>query len=316
MNLRGFTLIGFVLMICTGTGAQTPANEIRTSASSALDQFSSADKRTVIPFELMPNGILFQLQIAGSTEHLWFSLDTGSGASYLDSAAANRLGLRASGNGTVHGAGAGSVPVDFVDSVTFELPGLTSSQHRVNTTDLSGLQWNHRIDGFLGYDFISRYVITIDYEAGKMTIAEAAGYSYAGAGEIFPIKFRGKWPYIEGTIAVPGVKPETGEFLVDSGSGDAVDDPTIARTSGPVRKVKTGVGLGQAGEGVLGRALYLQLGSFRLNGPVAACCSDNPDDQRKIGTEVLRRFTVILDYVRKRMILEPNSNFKQNFPDA
>ncbi len=316
MNLRGFVLIGFVLMICTGTRAQTPANETRTSAGSALYQFSSADKRTVIPFELAANGILFQLQIAGSTERLWFSLDTGSGASYLDSVVASRLGLRASGNGTVHGAGAGSVPVDFIDSVTFELPGLTSSQHRVNTTDLSGLQWNHRIDGFLGYDFISRYVITIDYESGKMTVAEAAGYSYAGAGEIFPIKFRGKWPYIEGIIAVPGVKPETGEFLVDSGSGDAVDDPTIARTTGPVRKVKTGVGLGQAGEGVLGRALYLQLGSFRLNGPIAACCSDNPDDQRKIGTEVLRRFTVILDYARKRMILEPNSNFKQSFPDA
>jgi hypothetical protein len=60
----------------------------------------------------------------------------------------------------------------------------------------------------------------------------------------------------------------------------------------------------------------LQLGSFRLNGPIASCCSDNPDDKRKIGTEVLRRFTVILDYARKRMILEPNSNFKQTFPDA
>src|ERR1700722_5009702 len=124
MNLRGFTLIGFVLMICTGTGAQTPANEIRTWASSALYQFSSPDKRAVIPFELMPNGILFQLQIAGSTERLWFSLDTGSGASYLDSAAAKRLGLRASESGAVHGAGAGSVPVNFIVSVTFELPGL------------------------------------------------------------------------------------------------------------------------------------------------------------------------------------------------
>jgi hypothetical protein len=35
-----------------------------------------------------------------------------------------------------------------------------------------------------------------------------------------------------------------------------------------------------------------------------------------IGTEVLRRFTVILDYARNRIILEPNAQFKDPFPDA
>jgi hypothetical protein len=50
-----------------------------------------------------------------------------------------------------------------------------------------------------------------------------------------------------------------------------VDDPTILKTTAHVRKVKTGVGLGQPGEGVLGRASYLQLGSFRLDAPTAAC---------------------------------------------
>jgi hypothetical protein len=279
-------------------------------------QFSSPDHRSVVPFELALDGIFFQLQIAGSSEPLWFTLDTGSGFSYLDVSVARRLGLRASGSGAVRGAGAGAVPVSFIESVTFKLPGLTSSGHRVNTTDLGGLQGHHRMDGLLGYDFISRYVITLDYAAGTMTIAEPVGFAYSGGGEILPIKFRGKWPYIAGTIAVPGNKPVTGGFLVDSGSGDAVDDPAILKTTAPVRKVNTGVGLGRPGQGVLGRATYLQLGSFRLDAPTAACCSSNPDDRRKIGTEVLRRFTVILDYTRGRMIIEPNRHFKEPFPDA
>lgn len=131
-----------------------------------------------------------------------------------------------------------------------------------------------------------------------MTIVEPTVFSYSGPGGVFPIQFRGK------------------EFLVDSGSGDAVDAPTILKTTGPVRKIKTGVGLGQPGEGVLGRALYFQLGSFRMNGPITSCCSGNPDDLRKIGTEVLRRFTVILAYSHSRMIVEPNSHFKEVFPDA
>jgi hypothetical protein len=316
MKIQRYAIVVLLLMMNTSSKAQTSTGEAPTQAAPAIYQFSSADKRTVIPFELTPDGIFFQLQIAGSSERLWFSLDTGAGSSYLDSGVAKRLGLQTSGSGTVHGAGAGTVSVNFIESVTFELPGLTSSGHRVNTTDLTGLQVHHPMDGFLGYDFISRYVIIVDYADGKMTMAEAAGYSYSGSGGIFPIEFRGKWPYIQGTIAVPGVKPETGQFLVDSGSGDAVDAPAILKTTGPVRKIKTGVGLGQPGEGVLGRALYFQLGSLRMDGPIISCCSGNPDDLRKIGTEVLRRFTVILDYPRNRMILEPNKHFNEPFPDA
>ncbi len=316
MKIQRFAIAVILLMVSTHSKAQTFAGKASAQAAPALYQFSSGDKHIVVPFELNADGIFFRLQIAGSSEHLWFSLDTGAGSSYLDSGVAKRLGLQTSGSGTVHGAGAGTVPVNFIELVTFELPGLTSSGHRVNTTDLTGLQGHHPMDGFLGYDFISRYVITLDYAAGKMTIAEPSTFLYSGSGGIFPIQFRGKWPYIKGTIAVPGGKPETGEFLVDSGSGDAVDDPAILKTTGPVRKVKTGVGLGEPGEGVIGRASYLQLGSFRMNGPTAACCSGNPDDRRKIGTEVLRRFTVILDYTRDRMIFEPNSHFKETFPDA
>jgi aspartyl protease len=308
---------GFIILLAVG--AETKAQTLGASAAekAALTyHFSSSENRTVVPFELNKDGIFFQLQIAGVPGPLWFSLDTGAGSTYLDSGVAKRLGLATSGSGTVHGAGTGNVAVEYIESVRFELPGLTSSGHRLNTTDLTGVQGHHPMDGFLGYDFISRYVITIDYAGGKMTIAEPSTFSYSGPGSVFPVKFRGKWPYIQASIAVPGVEPEEGEFLVDSGSGDAVDAPAILKTTAPVRKIKTGVGLGQPTEGVLGRALYLQLGAFRLEGPITACCSGNPDDLRKIGTEVLRRFTVILDYSRHRIILEPNSSFKEPFPDA
>src|SRR6185437_1560417 len=39
-----------------------------------------------------------------------------------------------------------------------------------------------------------------------------------------------------------------------------------------------------------------QLGHYRLANPITACCSANPDDQQKIGDEILRRFKVIFDY--------------------
>lgn len=315
MKMPWFTIVLLLLVLNTSPEARSSAGNSSAQAVPTLYHFSSPDSRTVVPFELHQDLIFFQVQIAGSSDPLWFTLDTGAGSSYLDSGVAKRLGLHTSGSGKVQGAGAGEVPVNFVESVTFELPGLTSSGHRVNTTDLSVLQGRH-LDGFLGYDFISRYVITLDYAAGQMTIAEPATFSYSGSGESFPIKFRGPWPYIEATVAVSGVKPETSEFFVDSGSSDAVDDPAILKSTGPVRKVQTGVGLGQPGEGVIGRTLYLQLGSYRLDAPTDACCSSVPDHERMIGTEVLRRFTVILDYAHSRLILQPNTHFKETFPDA
>ena len=45
----------------------------------------------------------------------------------MDVQVAKKLGLKTVRSGTVHGAGAGDVPVEYVDSVTFELTGLQCS---------------------------------------------------------------------------------------------------------------------------------------------------------------------------------------------
>ncbi len=271
-----------------------------------------------VPIEITHDVIFFQVQVKGSHRSLWFNLDSGSGATYLDRALAASLGLHATGSGSVHGAGSGAVPVQYLDSVTFELAGFESANHRVNVTDLGGLgeQFGRAEDGFFGYDFLSRYVVVVDYLARTMSICDPATFRYSGRGSAFPVRFRGRWPYIAGTIKVQGLAPQSGDFLVDSGSGDAVDHPAILKSTAPLRKIRTGVGLGTPGEGALGRAEYFELGSYRLKGPVTSCCSANPDDQQKIGGEVLRRFTVIFDYPHRRIILEPNRNLTEPFPDA
>jgi Phage integrase family len=170
-------------------------------------------------------------------------------------------------------------------------------------------------DGFLGYDFLRRYVVVLDYAAEKMTVYDPSNFKYTGSGAVFPVHFRHRWPYITGTIKVKGLDAQSGEFLVDSGSGDAVDHPAILKSTGPLRRIQTGVGLGTPGQGALGRAEYLELGRYRLQGPITSCCSTDPDDQTKIGGEVLRRFTVIFDYPNERIILEPNRNFREPFPN-
>ena len=274
-----------------------------------------SDGRAVVPFELTKNVMFFQIHVKGSSQMLWFNLDSGAGSSYMDAQVAKKLGLQTVGSGTVHGAGAGDVPVEYVDSVTFELPGLESANHRLKVTDFKALneQFGRAEDGLLGYDFLSRYAVVVDYAQQRMTIYDPANFKYTGSGTAFPVHFRDGWPYVNATIKVKGLDAQSGEFLVDSGSGDAVDHPAILKSTGPLRKTRTGVGFGRPGEGALGKAEYFELGRYRLLTPITACCSDNPDDQQKIGGEVLRRFTVIFDYLNQRIILEPNRNFAEPF---
>ena len=277
-----------------------------------------ASSQVVVPIEVTKNVAFFNIRLKGHGDPLWFSLDSGSGSNYIDAKIAVQFGLQPSGSGMVHGAGSGEVPVRFIDCVTLSFPGLKVKNCKFKSTDLSSVskQFGRAENGFLGYDFLSRYVVAVDYAAGKMTIYEPAAFQYRGEGETLRLHFRHGWPYVHGVIKVNGFAAQEREFLVDSGSGDAIDDPAIKQSSGPLRKIKTGVGLGTPTEGVLGRAEYLQLGRYLLDAPITSCCSANPDDLSKIGGEVLRRFTVIFDYPHQRIILVPNGHFSEPFPNA
>jgi hypothetical protein len=150
----------------------------------------------VVPFEVTKNIIFFQIHVQGSSRALWFNLDSGAGSSYMDTEVAKSLGLRTVGSGTVNGAGFGDVPVEYVDSVTFELPGLESGGHRINTTDFKSLneQFGRAEDGLLGYDFLSRYVVVLDYAGQKMTVYDPSNFKYTGSGVALSVHFRRHWP--------------------------------------------------------------------------------------------------------------------------
>jgi hypothetical protein len=261
------------------------------------------------------HGFVFEVSVGDSPRKLRFELDTGAAKTYLDAKVAAELGLEPTGSTVVHGSGREPFRVDQVAHVALHVGALVSPDHTINLTDLSGLA--DHLDGFLGADFIARYVITIDYDRNRLSIAAPDGFAYQGSGAVLPIELRNGQAWVEGSVHVPGGAAETSRFLVDTGSGDAVDAPAIRRSTGAVRHITTGVGLGEGtAEGVIGHADYFQLGPFRLDGALTACCAPNPDLSHMIGGEVLSRFTIVLDYPRGRIILERGARFAEPFPDA
>ncbi len=169
--------------------------------------FTQPKATITIPFELSRNGFFFTMRVNDGGP-LWFTLDSGSAANYLGMDQAEKLGLEFHGTKTVHAAGGQSTKVHIADGISFALPGLVSKEHQIHAASLPGLsQWGRSVDGLLGYNFLERFTVTIDYDAKQLTIMEPSRFNYTGPGEILPIQFDRDQPYVRAMIKVPGKTP-------------------------------------------------------------------------------------------------------------
>jgi hypothetical protein len=65
----------------------------------------------------------------------------------------------------------------------------------------------------------------------------------------------------------------------------------------------------------IGRAKSLQLGRFVIENPSVSLAQNVEGEGGVVGEEILRRFKVIFDFSHHRMILEPNSHFKDPYEE-
>jgi hypothetical protein len=261
----------------------------------------------VVPFELTGSTVLVPVHVNGS-ERKWFILDTGANSCVLADGLAKALKLvpQASAEGT--GAGAGPVPyLRYArESALFDIDGVEFRCDHVISLDLSNQPaiLGRPIDGILGSDFISQYVVVMDYDSEVLQLHDPARFEYRGKGELLPLTFDKRLPYVAARLTVAGVPPAHRRLLLDSGSEDAVDDDLILNSTGPHREVTGGVGLGQPYRVTFGWVDHLELGRFQLDHLPSVA-----PGVALIGGEVLRRFRVVLDYSRSRLILEPGAHF-------
>jgi len=161
------------------------------------------------------------------------------------------LALKATEKSSVGGVGVGRVEVDVVKNASLQLGDV-----RLDGVDLNLVDDIHESEGaagIIGYDLLCANVVTLDYKKPGIVVTAPSVYQYHGVGDVLPISFKGRWPYVRGVLKVPGVDPVPDDFLIDSGSEDAVNHPVIRRSKGPLRETNTGAGgFGQSLRGVVG----------------------------------------------------------------
>ncbi len=287
---------------------------------SEKDYHFPPDKTFVeIPFILNSNHIYIPV-VVGGPKPLSFILDTGAGGPVLDIEITKELGLKIIGKFEGRGAGEGTQEVNFVTLESVRLGDLVIDSVSAATIGLKPLSKYEGmpVEGILGYDIFSKFVVKVDYENQKLTLYEPSSFKYEGKGGILPITLEESHPHIKAKVD----DQYEGNFVIDTGARSSLVLSTpfvrkynLGAKTGKKIDVFSGIGIGGKAPGTVTRVKSIEIGKFNIPAPVTTLSSSEKGAfasekiDGNIGGGILKRFTVIFDYPNQRMILEPNGNF-------
>ena len=290
--------VAFFCMTCVGR-ADEPC-----STTIVFSKGVTSEKLTGV--SLQGASVFVSVRIVGKTDQLRFLFDTGAGRSVIGRSVATRLGLQPTAKSSIGGVGTGRVAADVVKGASLLL-----GQLRVDGVDLyvTDIPETEHVDGIIGYDLLCASVVTLDYKEPSIIVTAPSAFQYHGSGDKLPLEIRGRWPYVRGTLKVSGVDPVTDDFLVDTGSDDAVNHPVIRQSKGPLRETNTGNGgFGKSQPGVIGPNEWFRIGSTTIPATVSVCCAASEEVSRQVGSGILSRFRITFDYPGRSIFLEKYSD--------
>lgn len=280
---------------------------------------------TKFPFRLLTGGIItFKAKVSNYADSLNFIFDTGSGGISLDSSTAARLKVQTrESDRTIRGI-AGIRRVKFAYNHMLHLPGLDvdSLNFHINDYDILSSVYGEKIDGIIGYSFISRYIIKIDYDSLKMSIFTRGRIKYPRGGWLMkPILVN----IPVASASVKDVDEVDGRFYFDTGAGmclllssDFVEDSLVLRTKSKWYYSQA-EGLGGKTPMKQGIIRQIKLGSYKFRNIPSYIFDDEynitsyPYLGGLIGNDLLRRFNLIINYSTRDIHMIPNSHFRDPF---
>ena len=241
---------------------------------------------------------------------LRFLLDTG-GQNVITPDAARRARLDLVGEGSVGGAGAALAKIRYASARSVRVDKAEMRDQPFLVLDLGA---NAPIDGIVGYELLARFAARIDFQHARVELAPDAR-ALAPAGVAVPMVLDERQPQVDGALdGIPGA------MTIDTGSASAVDVNTPFVAAHDLRAryhAEAGgypiAGVGGAVHAYYARAKELKLGELaipdvnllltdaRTGAEADAVIAAN------IGNQVLRRFSLVLDYRHSTIHFEPPS---------
>ncbi len=285
-------------------------------------RLANGDAAEDIPMQLATDLILLEVAVNG-VGGMHFLLDTGASVSVINQSLVTRLGLEKKGRLVEVIGAAGRAEASFTRVDSIAMPGLELVNQRLLSVDLDPFlpYVGRRVDGILGYDFISRFVLKLDYENQTISAYRPSAYRYTGEGQVLDIELQGNLPVIKGLVE----DEHEGGFLLDTGASAAlvlhrefIGAHNLLRGKRDRREVFSG-GVGGVVRQISAHLTAFGLGQYRFTDlpalfslePRSVGRSRRTPVAGKIGATLLNHFTICLDYRQGRVILEPNRFFSE-----
>lgn len=303
------------------------------AAQAAAFRFArAAARQATVPFLLQRNLILVKTWLNGKGPFT-FILDTGLNTSLItDPRLRQELSLKVGGRFLVAGAGEENpleafqipaVAVRLEDGV--EAPALSFLMLSDDVLNLSGYVGTP-VHGLLGADVFRSFVVEVNPVAEVLTLRAPATYR-APRGRRWariPLDMEGRKSYLTVPVQLNDTLRMPVKLVLDTGAGHALSLETTsdARLQLPEKRLRAQLGRGLNGNinGYLGRVAGLELGRYRVPAlltsfPDAADVALRVDVPRNgnLGFELLKRFTVVIDYAHNQLLLRPNASFRDPF---
>ncbi|HST51351.1 MAG TPA: aspartyl protease family protein [Pyrinomonadaceae bacterium] len=330
-GVRSFTLLMLLIVMASGPRLNPTviAKHNKTVSLTRQDQQGfrlSSDKSYVkVPFDLYWDGILLQARINNS-QPVWLALDTGANINIINQSVFDRLALSPKGDANLTGGG-GIAKGQFADNVTISLPGVEAYKQPIASAPLDAMSLEGRdVEGLIGTPFLMNFVVEIDYEHKVLTFHDPKVFNLAKEPDAIPMEGRNGWPYVEAELSINGQDKITDKFMLDTGSNRIfhVNRP-FAEAHKILEMLPGGSTAEGVGEGIGGRVKFtearihsIRIGKYTMSRPVVSISQDTEGfgagpAAGVVGGEMLRRFTLVLDYSTSRMLLRPNAYFSEPY---
>ncbi len=181
------------------------------------------------------------------------------------------------------------------------------------------------IDGIIGYDLLKDYVVTVDYANHWIEFSKIARSKSQKKFQILPLIIVNGRSFVHVISEInAGVKIPL-NLILDTGGGNAVflDIRSNDTLQIPSKNISADLGWGINGPitGKMARFERLNMGGIVMEKVVGAfplfsdtsSISYKDNGNGNLGSEILRRFTMIIDYPNKKLFLKKRSNFKESF---
>lgn len=282
---------------------------------------------TRFPFRQYYGGVVvLQAKLDNYPDTLQFLLDTGSAGISLDTSTCIRLGIQLTpSDKIVRGLGA-SKNISFAYDRSLHFPGLTldSLDFHVNDYQLISQVYGIQIDGIIGYSFLNRYIVQVDYDKEEIVVYTFGSFRYPRGGHLM----RPNLTYIP-VVTSPlrsGKRETNHRYYFDTGAGMCLllstqfvkDSALLLR-----RKVKVipteAQGLGGKMQMFITTISEFRIGTYNFRNVPTYLFDDvtnitsYPSLGGMIGNDLLRRFNITLNYRRKEIYLMPNTHFRDQF---